>query len=83
MSTSPPSSVISVLRSSPYLSRICSRSARMTARMFASSDEQRLVAADLLAEVVVLLEDLVALQGGELAELQADDGLGLRPRSCW
>ena len=49
----------------------------MTARMFASLGQQFLVAADLLAELVVLLEDLVAFEGGELAELQADDRLGL------
>ena len=49
----------------------------MTAWMFVVVGQQRLVAADLLAELRVLLEDLVALQGGELAELQPDDGLGL------
>ena len=39
--------------------------------------EELFVAEDLGAELVVLLEDLVALQGGELAELQTHDRLGL------
>ncbi len=45
--------------------------------------QQRLVAADLVAELRVLLQDFVAFERRELAELQPHDGLGLRPRSCW
>ena len=49
----------------------------MTALTLASSASSVLVAADLAAEGVELLEDLVALQVGELAELEPDHRLGL------
>src|SRR5262249_19605784 len=39
--------------------------------------QQFFVADDVPAQVVVLLDDLVALQGSELAQLQTDNGLGL------
>src|SRR5262249_7811735 len=38
--------------------------------------EQLLVAVDPAAQLVVLAEDLVALEPGQLAQLHADDGLG-------
>ena len=69
--------MISVRRSSPYLSRSSARSLADDGEDVPLAAQQFLVAEDLLAQVVVLLEDLVALQGGELAELQADHGLGL------
>ncbi len=49
----------------------------MTARMLRSLRQQLFVADDLAAQPVVFLEDFVAFQGGQLAELQADHRVGL------
>src|SRR5262245_14155434 len=40
--------------------------------------QELFVALDLFAELIVVLDDLVALEGSELAELHAHDGFGLR-----
>src|SRR6516165_3879699 len=77
MSSRPTAPVISVLRSSPYLSRSSVRSFLMTSRMFCSLLKS-CSALNFAAQVVVLLQNLVAFEGGELAQLHPHNGFGLR-----
>ena len=70
-------STISVRRASPWSSRISVSSATMMASMRAGWARMSLQVRDQDADLLQLVDDLLALQAGEALQLQVEDGLGL------